>query len=191
MTTRFTKNVFTAKKSVLLHVRSEDTTVVEAVSKVLYKVNEKIVNDEVVPTTTQLNSVARVLAQLQEHNANPSVLLLLNTCLSLITKYKLTADKLVSTMTQLEAAQFKASLLDDIEKVKAYLLNQGAVIFPAQRVTVQPIEVTEAVSLYIQRYGLPIDLSKLALIEENLKTSSLTLDGTLYMMIQQFIQSLT
>ena len=191
MTTRFIRNVNVAKKSVLLNTRKDDTAVVEAVTKVLYRVKEKIVNDEAVPTTTQLNSVARVLAQLQERNVNPSILMLLNTCLSLVTKYKLTADKLVTTLTQLEIAQYKASLLDDIEKVKAYLLNQGAVIFPAQRVSVQSIEMTESVSLYLRQYGLPIDLSKLALIEENLKNSSLTLDGTLFVMIQQFIESLT
>jgi len=149
------------------------------------------VNDVSVPTAAQLKSISDVLTKLElTGSVDPAVLGLLKTCINLVTKYATISDSLTTTLSQLESAKFKAELVDDSNKLKAYLLKRGVNVFPPQTITVTKVQVAEAVAIHIKEYGLPIQMTKLAMIEQNLQNRQLTLDGTILSMIQQFIDTL-
>lgn len=194
MPSKFTKNLnnvlktsFTQTAIVSANTRTATDTVIDIVSKL----ELNILNDASVPTSAQLKSISAVLAKLEATgNVSPSVMTLLKTCVNLITKYATITESLTTTLSQLESAQFKASLLEDAAKLKAYLLNRGVSIFPPQKIMVQRIQVAEAVAIHIREFGLPIQMTRLAMIEMNLQNRQLSLDGTILSMIQQFIDTL-
>lgn len=194
MPTRLSYNVNTTSKANFgqtAHVSANTTSVLDTVVTVINKIETDIVNDLTVPTSAQLKSISAVLSKLELTNGvDPAVLSLLKTCVNLVAKYASVSETLSTTLSQLESAQFKASLVDDANKLKAYLLKRGVAVFPPQTITVTKVQVAEAVAIHIKEYGLPIQMTKLAMIEQNLQNRQLTLDGTILSMIQQFIDTL-
>ena len=84
--------------------------------------------------------------------------------LQTVTQYIL----LLNTQAQLELTQEKASILDDMVLLKAYLDNMTAEksVLPATVITAIPAEIKAEYAYYIEWYGYPVngifDVDKLA-----------------------------
>jgi hypothetical protein len=195
---RISKNTSTAVKSKSVLITSGDAKksatvkALDTVGAVISKIELDIISNLALPTTEQLKSISVVLAQLDLNNQiDDSVIALLKTCVNIIQKYVDTANDMAVTLSRLESSEFKAKLLDDIDKLNAFLLKRGVTVFPPQTIVVKKIKYSQAIAIHIQQYGLPLQLTKLAMIEQNLQNRTLTLDGKILSMLQQFVDTLT
>ena len=162
------------------------STALQQVATAISIMETNIISGIGIPTTFQIQSVASVIAQLVSTNVDPSMIQIVQSVLNIISKYSgiyMTVNNLVS---QLEHSNVKAKLLDDVNKLREYLLRKGTSIFPSQHVSVVPIEFDAALLIAISTYGLPLNVSKLAIIRQALQNQAMTMDGSLMNMLAAF-----